>query len=166
MAAVLVLPSIFYEREVAPIAWQQLMPGPHGPSDEANTLLQSKPVEADVQAPLLSDSTAERLPPMAGGTSEDLGLSGGEYATGSPFDQLAMSWTANDAPLFNGSYYVETMPLLESVSRGLKPLTETMGSAITIIKDSTIPGGQSMAPAGPPQAAHPTNSHSDLTFLV
>lgn len=152
MAAVMFSPAILYDREVAPIAWRQLLVDP--PEDRAR-VVGPKQVDGDAQPSLENASVMDPKIPLVSVVTEGEGNLSGEPFDSSPLDQLAMSWTAGDAQLFRGSYYVETAPLIESVSRGLKPLTETMGSAINIIKDSTIPGSQSLPPAGPPQASRP-----------
>ncbi|MEX0791860.1 MAG: hypothetical protein WD045_01900 [Pirellulaceae bacterium] len=148
MAAVMVSPAILYDREVAPIAWRQLLSGPVTAVDERV----SAPEPTQVKEPM---PTIANVEPTVSVVLHETMDSKDRFAHGSPLDELAMSWSASDSQLFGGTYYVETAPLIESVSRGLRPLTETMGSAINIIKDSTIPGSQPLSPAGTPQASRP-----------
>jgi hypothetical protein len=157
MAAVMVSPAILYDREVAPIAWRQLLAKPSNPSEDRASVVEPKQVLENTQTSRVNALVAEPEIPLISVVAEAEGILNGGISDGSPLDQLAMSWTVGDSHLFGGPYYVETAPLLESVSRGLRPLTETMGSAINIIKDSTIPGSQPLPPAGPPQASRPTD---------
>lgn len=157
MAAVMVSPAILYDRDVAPIAWRQLLSKPPTPSEVGTSVAEQERIEAEPLASPSNDSLAESTIPVVSVVADAEGYVGGGFPDGSPLDQLAMSWTAGDAQLFGGPYYVETAPLIESVSRGLRPLTETMGSAISIIRDSTIPGSQPLPLEGPPQASRPSD---------